>query len=93
MPRTREDDDDMSEFEDFESEELLDEDGDLDDLDDDLDEVLEKDLLDEETDDDDDDDDEDEDGLEIDRDREDWSESLDDMESDYWEDYTRNGPV
>lgn len=81
---------------------LLDEDGELDDFDDedladDLDDEKLEDLVkrvkdvDDEDEEDDEDDEDDEDGLEVNKETEDWSESLDDMESDYWEDYTR-GP-
>ena len=88
MPRSRFEEDDELEGG-FEEEGLLDEDGELDDFEDDLDDEKLEELA--ETDEDDDEDDEDEEGLDINKETEDWSESLDDMESDYWEDYTR-GP-
>ena len=92
MPRSRFEEDDELEGG-FEEEGLLDEDGELDDFEDDLGDELDDEKLEElaETDEDDDEDDEDEEGLDINKETEDWSESLDDMESDYWEDYTR-GP-
>ena len=83
----------MQERKRFEEEGLLDEDGELDDFEDDLADEFDDEKLEDlaESEDDDEDDDEDEEGLDINKETEDWSESLDDMESDYWEDYTR-GP-
>lgn len=94
MARSRfEEDDELEDIGSFD-EELADEDGELDDFDDDeltdeLDDEKLEDLA--EKDDEEDDDDEDEEGLDVNKETEDWSESIDDMESDYWEDYTR-GP-
>ncbi len=99
MPRSRSEDDEEFDEAGFGGD-LLDEDGELDDFDDedlvdDLDdeklEDLAKRVKDDDDDEEEDDDEDDEDGLDINKETEDWSESLDDMESDYWEDYTR-GP-
>lgn len=87
MPRSIENDDEFDDVEGFD--ELANESGDgLDELEDELNVALGDDL-DENLDEDDEEDDEDEEELGINRETEDWSESIDDMESDYWEDYTR----
>ncbi len=89
MPRSRfDDDEEMQSFEEMEDvEEESDDLADFDDLGDDLDDNLDAAIDDS----DEDDDDDDEEDLSINRETEDWGESIDDMESDYWEDYTRKG--
>lgn len=92
MPRSQQNDDEFDEIEGFD--ELANETDDgLDDVLNDPDDELTVEFGDDLDDslDDDDDEDDDEEELGINRETEDWSESLDDMESDYWEDYTRGG--
>lgn len=84
MPRNAfNDDDDNDDYNEFEEVADAEDSAVVDDLDEDVGDQFSPEL------DDDDDDDEDEEELGINRETEDWSESIDDMESDYWEDYTR----